>query len=220
MFQTQVTEMLGIKYPIVGGTMMWISNPDFTAAMSNAGGLGILASAMYQTKEEFGAAIDRLSDLTDKPFGVNLNLFPTSGYGSLQHVVLPAIVLSARPISRVAQMTRSSMLDELGKHYTVTAYAKGLKTKQVVVGHVLKNAGIGIISMVGIEAAEVFAGRTVICEVIFSWPGIGWLAYRALFSMDFPLIQTVVLWAALVTVVVNLITDIAYAWFDPRIRYA
>ncbi len=76
MFQTQVTEMLGIKYPIVGGTMMWISNPDFTAAMSNAGGLGILASAMYQTKEDFGAALDRLMDLTDRPFAVNLNLFP------------------------------------------------------------------------------------------------------------------------------------------------
>ncbi len=153
-------------------------------------------------------------------FAVKLHLLPTSGYGSLPHVVLPAIVLSARPISRVAQITRSSMLDELGKHYTVTAYAKGLRKRQVVIGHVLKNAGIGIISMVGIEAAEVFAGRTVICEVIFSWPGVGWLAYRALFSMDFPLIQTVVLWAALVTVVVNLITDIAYAWFDPRIRYA
>ncbi|MFC1579921.1 NAD(P)H-dependent flavin oxidoreductase [Thermodesulfobacteriota bacterium] len=76
MFQTQVTEMLGIKYPIVGGTMMWLSNPDFTAAVSNAGGLGILASAMYQSKEEFGVAIDRLQDLTDKPFAVNLNLFP------------------------------------------------------------------------------------------------------------------------------------------------
>ncbi len=76
MFQTKVTEMLNIKYPIVGGAMMWISNPDFTAAMSNAGGLGILASAMYQSKEDFGAAIDRLQDLTDKPFAVNLNLFP------------------------------------------------------------------------------------------------------------------------------------------------
>lgn len=76
MFQTQVTEMLGIKYPIVGGTMMWLSNPDFTAAVSNAGGLGILASAMYQSKEEFSAAIDRLRDLTDNPFAVNLNLFP------------------------------------------------------------------------------------------------------------------------------------------------
>jgi NADH:quinone reductase (non-electrogenic) len=76
MFQTQVTELLGIKYPIVGGAMMWISYPEFVAAMSNAGGLGILASAIYRSREEFSDAVQRLSDLTDKPFAVNLNLFP------------------------------------------------------------------------------------------------------------------------------------------------
>jgi len=76
MFQTKITEMLGIKYPIIGGTMMWITNPEFTAAISNAGGLGILASAMYNNQEEFANAIDRIHELTDKPFAVNLNLFP------------------------------------------------------------------------------------------------------------------------------------------------
>jgi NADH:quinone reductase (non-electrogenic) len=76
MFQTQVTGLLGIKYPIVGGAMMWISYPEFVAAMSNAGGLGILASAIYRSREEFSDAIQKLSDLTDKPFAVNLNLFP------------------------------------------------------------------------------------------------------------------------------------------------
>jgi len=76
MFKTKITEMLGIKYPIVGGTMMWITNPEFVAAISNAGGLGILASAMYQSKEEFAVAVDRIGDLTDKPFAVNINLFP------------------------------------------------------------------------------------------------------------------------------------------------
>jgi NADH:quinone reductase (non-electrogenic) len=76
MFQTRVTDLLGIKYPIVGGTMMWISTPEFTASISNAGGLGVLASAMYSSSEEFAAAVDRLLDLTDKPFAVNLNLFP------------------------------------------------------------------------------------------------------------------------------------------------
>ncbi len=76
MFQTKMTEMLGTKYPIVGGTMMHISRSEFTAAISNAGGLGILASAIYQSKEEFADGIDKLKDLTDKPFAVNLNLFP------------------------------------------------------------------------------------------------------------------------------------------------
>ena len=76
MFQTRVTEMLGIKYPIVGGTMMWITGPEFTAAISNAGGLGILASAIYQTREQFADAVDSTLELTNKPFAVNLNLFP------------------------------------------------------------------------------------------------------------------------------------------------
>lgn len=76
MFKTKITDMLGIEYPILGGTMMWITEAEFTAAISNAGGLGVLASAIYQSREEFAEAVDRLLDLTDKPFAVNLNLFP------------------------------------------------------------------------------------------------------------------------------------------------
>ena len=76
MFQTRVTEMLGIRHPIVGGAMMWVSTPEFVAAISNAGGLGILASAMYRTKADFADAVDRIDELTDRPFAVNLNLFP------------------------------------------------------------------------------------------------------------------------------------------------
>ncbi len=76
MFQTKMTEMLGVQYPIVGGTMMHISTAEFTAAISNAGGLGILASAIYQNREAFGEALDQLLELTDRPFAVNLNLFP------------------------------------------------------------------------------------------------------------------------------------------------
>jgi len=76
MFKTKVTEKLGIQYPIVGGTMMWVTTPEFTAAISNAGGLGVLASALYKSADEFAQAVDRLMDLTDKPFAVNLNFFP------------------------------------------------------------------------------------------------------------------------------------------------
>jgi NAD(P)H-dependent flavin oxidoreductase YrpB (nitropropane dioxygenase family) len=78
MFQTRITEMLGIEYPLVGGTMMWISTPEFVAAVSNGGGLGVLASVMYESREAFATAIDRVYDLTDKPFAVNINLFPIS----------------------------------------------------------------------------------------------------------------------------------------------
>jgi len=77
MFKTKVTEKLGIQYPIVGGTMMWVTTPEFTAAISNAGGLGVLASALYKSADAFEQALDRLMDLTDRPFAVNLNFFPT-----------------------------------------------------------------------------------------------------------------------------------------------
>jgi len=76
MFKSRITEKLGVKYPIIGGTMMWISDADFVAAISNAGGLGILASAIYHSREEFAVAIDRIRELTDNPFAVNINLFP------------------------------------------------------------------------------------------------------------------------------------------------
>ena len=76
MIETKITRMLGIKYPIIGGTMMWISNADFVAAISDAGGLGIIASAMYDSREAFAQAVDRVRELTEKPFAVNINLFP------------------------------------------------------------------------------------------------------------------------------------------------
>ena len=76
MFETRITEMLGIKYPIIGGTMMWIMKPEFTAAISNAGGLGVLCSAMYESREAFSEAVDQVQNATDKPFAVNINLFP------------------------------------------------------------------------------------------------------------------------------------------------
>lgn len=78
MFRTRITDLLGTQYPIVGGTMMWLSTPEFVAAISDAGGLGVLCSVMYETGEELSAAIDRVQSLTDKPFAVNINLFPIS----------------------------------------------------------------------------------------------------------------------------------------------
>ena len=77
MFKSRITEKLGIEYPIIGGTMMWISDADFVASISEAGGLGVLASAIYHSREEFADAIDRIRQLTDKPFAVNINLFPS-----------------------------------------------------------------------------------------------------------------------------------------------
>jgi peptide/nickel transport system permease protein len=148
---------------------------------------------------------------------VDLGLLPTSGYGSWQHFVMPAIVLAIRPIGSIAQVTRSSMIDQMRADYVVTAYAKGLQTPAIVRRHVLKNAGIPVVTMAGVEVADLMTGAIVV-ETIFNWPGVGRLASQAMVTIDYPLVQTVVFWAALITIVMNLLVDLSYAWLDPRTR--
>jgi peptide/nickel transport system permease protein len=105
-------------------------------------------------------------------FAVELGLLPTSGYGGLQYAILPALTLGFRPIGRVAQVTRSAMLDEISKPYVVTARAKGLADRVCFFGHALKNAAIPIVTLCGDETAALLNGAVVI-ETVFGWPGIG-----------------------------------------------
>ena len=149
-----------------------------------------------------------------------LGLLPTSGYGTPAHIILPAITLAARPIGRITQIVRSSMLDELARPHVTVARAKGLSERTVFYGHALKNAGIPIITLGGLEAAELLAGYTIVVETVFAWPGIGQLGVGALTNHDLPLIQAVVLFGATVVVGANLLVDIAYAFLDPRLRHA
>ncbi|HZO25564.1 MAG TPA: ABC transporter permease [Chloroflexota bacterium] len=149
-----------------------------------------------------------------------LGILPTSGYGTPAHIILPAITLAARPIGRITQIVRSSMLDELARPHVTVARAKGLAEMQVFYGHALKNAGIPIITLGGLEAAELLAGYTIVVETVFAWPGIGQLGVGAIAQHDLPLIQAVVLFGASVVVLTNLLVDIAYAYLDPRLRHA
>jgi peptide/nickel transport system permease protein len=147
-----------------------------------------------------------------------LGLLPTSGYGTPLHVILPALTLAARPIGRITQIVRSSMLDELVKPHITVARAKGLSERTVFYGHALKNAGIPILTLGGLEAAELLAGYTIIVETVFGWPGIGQLGVQAMLNHDLPLIETVVLFGATVVVAANLIVDLLYGFLDPRLR--
>jgi peptide/nickel transport system permease protein len=147
-----------------------------------------------------------------------LGLLPTSGYGTPLHVILPALTLAARPIGRLTQIVRSSMLDELVKPHITVARAKGLSERTVFYGHALKNAGIPILTLGGLEAAELLAGYTIIVETVFGWPGIGQLGVQAMLNHDLPLIETVVLFGATVVVAANLIVDLLYGFLDPRLR--
>ena len=152
-------------------------------------------------------------------FANTLGWFPTSGSGNCRYMVLPSVALAVLPLGRITQIVRSSMMEQLRELYVVTARSKGLAEWLVVTRHALKNAGITIVTMSGWELGRMLAGYTVVIEVVFGLPGLGRLTVEAVLSRDFPTIQTVILLFSVVYVVINLLIDISYTLFDPRIRY-
>jgi peptide/nickel transport system permease protein len=151
-------------------------------------------------------------------FAVRLGWLPTSGYGGIQYVLLPAIALAVRPLGRVSQVVRSVMLDQFSQPYVTTARAKGLSERVVVYLHTLKNAAIPIATLVGDEAASLLNGAVVI-ETVFGWPGVGILLIQAIERRDLPLIEASVIVIAVMIVTVNLLVDLTYSLMDPRVRY-
>ena len=151
-------------------------------------------------------------------FAVELGWVPTSGYGGLEYVILPATALAVRPIGRVSQVVRSAMLDQFREGYVTTARAKGLQERVVIFYHTLKNAAIPIVTLVGDEAASLLNGAVVI-ETVFGWPGVGILLIQAIERRDLPLIEASVIVIAVMIVTVNLLVDLAYTLLDPRVRY-
>lgn len=152
-------------------------------------------------------------------FAVNLGWLPTSGFGGPEYVVLPALALMVRPLGRISQVIRSSMLDQLGQPYVTTARSKGLSERVVVSLHAMKNAAIPALTLVGDEAAALLNGAVVI-ETVFGWPGIGLLLIQAIERRDLPLIEACVFAIAVMIIFANLLIDLAYTFFDPRIRYS
>jgi peptide/nickel transport system permease protein len=150
-------------------------------------------------------------------FSVELGWLPVSGRGGLSHLVLPALTLGAALAAILTRMVRGSMLEELSSDYVRTARAKGLPERAVLFHHAFPNALIPIITIVGLQFGTLLAG-TIVTETIFSWPGIGRLAVQAIQSRDYPLLQGCILVIALSYVAVNLLTDLLYAFVDPRVR--
>ena len=151
-------------------------------------------------------------------FAVELGWVPTSGYGGLNFVILPAAALAIRPIGRISQVVRSAMLDEMSRAYVTTARAKGLTDRVVVGYHTLKNAAIPIVTLMGDEAASLLNGAVVI-ETLFGWPGIGILLIQAIERRDLPLVESTAIVIAVMIVGVNLLVDRTYSLIDPRVRY-
>jgi ABC-type dipeptide/oligopeptide/nickel transport system permease component len=150
-------------------------------------------------------------------FSVWLNLLPSSGRGTLQHLVMPAVTLGLFTTARIMRLTRSGMLEVLSQDYIRTARAKGVSDPPVVWKHALKNAAIPIVTIVGIELGTLLGGA-VITETIFAWPGVGRLSVQAIYNRDYPVVQAAVFVLASTFVLVNLLVDVVYTYLDPRIR--
>jgi peptide/nickel transport system permease protein len=151
-------------------------------------------------------------------FAVWLGLLPTSGYGGIKYFILPAITMSTVCVAAITRLTRSSMLDVLNCEYIKLARIKGLSERVVIWKHVLRNSLIPVVTFIGQFLPTMITGALVI-ETVFSWPGIGRLAYEAAMQRDFPVLQGVVLFITILFVLLNLGVDILYAYLDPRIRY-
>ena len=151
-------------------------------------------------------------------FAVTLHWLPPSGYGSLRFLVLPALTLGMRSIAFLARMTRSAMLEALSADFVRTARAKGLSERVVTMRHALRNALIPVITVLGLDFGAYLTG-SILTETIFSWPGIGRYVVNAISRRDLPAIQGAVLFLSTVFVLVNLVTDLAYAKADPRVRF-
>jgi peptide/nickel transport system permease protein len=159
-------------------------------------------------------------------FGVKLRWLPISGYTDpaeeflpgLRSLVLPAVTLGLALAAVITRTLRSSMLDALSEDYVRTARAKGLTEWQVIRGHVLKNALIPVVTVLGLQLGTLIGGA-VITEYVFALPGVGRLVVDAVFARDYPLVQGVVLLIAVGFILSNLLVDLLYGWIDPRIRY-
>jgi len=151
-------------------------------------------------------------------FGVKLKMVPITGGTGLRALILPSVTLALAPAAVLARLTRSSMLEVIREDYVRTAWAKGLGGRSVIVSHVLRNALIPVVTVLGLQFAGLLAG-TVFIENVFARPGIGRLVVNAIAARDYPMVQGIVLFTATVYAFLNLAVDVLYGFLDPRIRY-
>jgi ABC-type dipeptide/oligopeptide/nickel transport system permease component len=192
-------------------------------------GLGLLAAISRNSWLDVGAMLVALLGVSMPSFWLGLLLilafslhlgwFPATGGGSLAHLVMPTVTLGLIAAAIIARLTRSSLLEVLGQDYIRTARAKGLAGWAVVLRHGLKNAIIPVVTIFGLQFGNLLAG-TVIVETVFSRPGLGRLIVGGVLTKDFPLVQGTILFVAAAYVLINILVDLAYALFDPRIRYS
>lgn len=158
--------------------------------------------------------------------GLYLKILPTQGFVSPLHdfglsfkeIIMPVACLAVFPIAGNARQTRSSMLEIVRQDYVRTAWAKGLRERRVVLRHVLKNGLIPVVTLIGIQA-RILIGGEVLIETVFNIPGVGRLMVEGILAQDYQVVQAIVFFMAIVIIFTNLLVDISYGWFDPRVRY-
>jgi peptide/nickel transport system permease protein len=198
--------------------------------------LGTLAAARAETKTDrtimglsvlgFSLPVFVLAYILILVFSLQLGLLPVQGYRSisegiwpwLKHLILPSLALGTVYAALITRITRASVLDVLAQDYIRTAQAKGLKERDILTKHALKNAAVPIITIIGIGIGLLISGA-VVTETVFAIPGIGRLTVDAILRRDYPVIQGVILIFSAVYVLINLAIDLSYVFFDPRIRY-
>jgi ABC-type dipeptide/oligopeptide/nickel transport system permease component len=151
-------------------------------------------------------------------FAVKLGWFPSFGRDDWKSVIMPAFVLGLPTMGQLVRLTRSAVLEVRGEDFIRTAHSKGLEPKVIYTKHVLRNVAIPLVSVIGVQFGYMLGGSIYI-ETIFAWPGMGQLIEQAIGWRDFYLVQAIAFFTSMVVLAINLLTDVAYAVIDPRIRY-
>ena len=150
-------------------------------------------------------------------FAVRLRVLPSIGADTLVHLILPAVTLASFIVGLVVRLTRSSVLDVLFEDYVRTARAKGLSERAVLARHVVRNALVPVVTVLGLQLGALLGGA-VVTEAVFAWPGLGSLVLQAINQRDYPVVQAVVLLSALTFLVINFVVDLVNVWLNPRLR--
>ncbi len=233
--------VLNIIFERMGATLLLAGTAWLLAAVLGVA-MGILSSLRQYSLVDhattvaaligFSVPVFWLGQLLMLIFSVGLGWLPPQGMQSIReeytglryyldigaHLILPALALSTRFLAINARLTRSSMLDALGREFITTARAKGLPELRVILHHGLRNALLPVVTVMGLNLGFLFAGSALV-ETVFGWPGVGRLLFDSISTRDYPILLGIFVVVALAVIIANLLTDLAYAVLDPRIRY-
>jgi peptide/nickel transport system permease protein len=228
-----VAEAIGERLPVT----VELAILALAIALSIALPAGVIAATRRGTWADVGSTVTALLGVSMPNFllavflvyvfSLTLRWLPPIGYispvqdafGNLKGMIMPAITLGAFAAAATARLTRSTLLEVLGQDYIRTGWAKGLDERTIIRRHAMKNAMIPVVTVIGLQLGNLL-GSAIVTETIFALPGIGRLVVDSIYQRDFPLVQGVTLYLALIFLCVNLVVDMIYAYLDPRIRYS